>query len=193
MAKANTFKRWTDEDVTFLKENYELLTRKEIADHLNRTFGSVKSKAKELDIKKSNAALSKIAQRPNNGQFKPNEKPLNYKPIGYIRKHTDKRTGRTYLWVKTNDDHTGELSSYNFEMLHQVNWIKENGPIPEGMILHFKDGNSLNCDPENLKLISMAENMYRNSIHEYPEEIIPAMVLVNKINKKLNSLENGEK
>jgi len=33
--------------------------------------------------------------------------------------------------------------------------------------------------------------MYRNSKMNYPKEIIPSMVLVNKLDKQLNNLENG--
>jgi len=59
------------------------------------------------------------------------------------------------------------------------------------MIVAFKDQDSLNVTIENLELISKEENMYRNSKMKYPKEIIPSMVLVNKLDKQLNNLENG--
>jgi hypothetical protein len=47
--------------------------------------------------------------------------------------------------------------------LHTYNWEKINGKVPEGHCLWFKDGNSLNPDPDNMELITRAENMRRNS------------------------------
>lgn len=46
--------------------------------------------------------------------------------------------------------------------LHRAVWINYNGDIPDGMIVSFKDSNTLNCDSENLMLISKAENSVLN-------------------------------
>lgn len=45
---------------------------------------------------------------------------------------------------------------------HTLIWEKENGKVPEGFIVVFKDGNKLNCTIENLDLISRAENAVIN-------------------------------
>lgn len=43
-------------------------------------------------------------------------------------------------------------------------------------IVVFKDDNADNTSIESLELITMTENMYRNSIHNYPKEIIPSLL-----------------
>lgn len=47
-------KRWNEEDVEFLKENYENLSYEEIGDSLGRSYGSVRSKAVRLGFSPKN-------------------------------------------------------------------------------------------------------------------------------------------
>lgn len=75
---------------------------------------------------------------------------------------------------------------------HIHEWEKVNGPLPESHCLICLDGVRTNTDPNNWKLISRSENMLRNSIHNYPTEIIPSMVLSSKIDNKLNQLQDGK-
>lgn len=49
-----------------------------------------------------------------------------------------------------------------WEFLHRAIWEEHNGPIPDGMYVIFKDNNKLNCDIDNLMLISKAENAIMN-------------------------------
>jgi galactose-1-phosphate uridylyltransferase len=39
-------KRWTKEEIEFMKENYTKISKKEIAEILNRSITSIKSKAR---------------------------------------------------------------------------------------------------------------------------------------------------
>jgi hypothetical protein len=162
MAKENHFKKWTPKEVKFLKDNYQDLTRGELAKELGRSFMSVKSKAKEQNLYKTKEARSKISQRPNDGQYKKGQRPLNYTEVGKIHEKLDKRTGNTYLYIKFKSE-KGIHSVYNHMPLSYYNWEKVNGPVPEGMVLSFKDGDTFNCELSNLKLITMSENMLRNS------------------------------
>lgn len=45
-----------------------------------------------------------------------------------------------------------------WEFLHRAVWEEHNGPIPEGMIVSFRDSNKENCDISNLMLITKSEN-----------------------------------
>ncbi len=92
-------------------------------------------------------------------------------------------SGRYYQYIRTS------LSVW--ELHHRVMWEKEHGPIPEGYVVAFKDDDTSNVTLENLELISMIENMYRNSHQNYPQEIIPSLTLVKQLENKLNSLQNG--
>lgn len=46
--------------------------------------------------------------------------------------------------------------------VHRMVWEKANGPIPEGMVVSFRDGNRLNCRLENLMLITRRESACMN-------------------------------
>lgn len=45
-----------------------------------------------------------------------------------------------------------------WEFLHRAVWEEHNGPIPEGMVIIFKDNDKLNCDIENLMLVTKGES-----------------------------------
>jgi hypothetical protein len=115
------------------------------------------------------------------GRFKKGLKPHNTKKVGdiSIRKDAD---NYYYKYIK--------LADSDWVLYHRYLWEKEYGEIPEGYIVTFKDKNTLNTDLDNLKLVSCVENMFRNSRQNYPEEIIPSMVLLNKLQKKINNIEN---
>ncbi len=55
------------------------------------------------------------------------------------------------------------ISVGNWLHLHVHTWMKHNGPVPEEMMVTFIDGNTMNCDIENLKLMTRKENALRNS------------------------------
>jgi hypothetical protein len=52
---------------------------------------------------------------------------------------------------------TGDLWD-RWEPLHRAVWEENNGPIPPGMIVSFRDNDRLNCDIDNLMLITKGEN-----------------------------------
>lgn len=112
--------------------------------------------------------------------FKKGNKPHNTKYDGAVSKWKD-RSGRTYKYIR--------IAEGKWELYHRYLWEQENGEIPDGHLLAFKDGDTENVSLENLELVSMIENMYRNSRHDYPDEIIPSLVLVKQLEKKLNDLE----
>lgn len=43
--------------------------------------------------------------------------------------------------------------------IHRLEWEKHNGPIPNGFIIHHKDGNKLNWNIDNLEMLSRAEHI----------------------------------
>jgi len=78
---------------------------------------------------------------------------------------------------------------------HVYMWEQDNGLVPLGWVVSFKDGNTLNVVKTNLELITKREVMYRNSVHNYPKEIIPSLMLIKdletEIKTKLNPQKNG--
>lgn len=78
-------------------------------------------------------------------RFRPGQKPANAVPVGTIRWN---RSG--YYRIKT---------ATGWRVLQREVWGAANGPIPEGYVLIFLDGNSRNVTLNNLQLISRAANM----------------------------------
>lgn len=113
-------------------------------------------------------------------QFKRGSKPHTWKPIGAERINADGYRDR-----KVTD--TG-YPPRDWVGVHRLNWIAAHGPIPPGHIVRFKDGNKLNPELANLELVSLAENMRRNTLHRYPKEIRHAIqlrgALIRQINKR---------
>jgi hypothetical protein len=86
--------------------------------------------------------------------FVKGQRPPNHSPVGSIKIRN--RNARPTVWIKVSEPD-------KWEMLKRYNWKFFYGDIPEGMMVTHKDGNTLNCDPENLRLITRAENIIRNN------------------------------
>lgn len=195
----------------YIKDNYLLLPLRALALKMNRSTTGITKRFKELNLKipkniieqrkkscrfykghipenkgkKQNEYMSPEAiERSKSTRFKKGHIPYNANLycIGTILSKQDS-SGRTYKIIK--------ISKNKWELYHRVLWEKNRGKIPEDCIITFKDNNSENVILENLELISRTENMYRNSAHNYPEEIIPSLVLSKQLENKLNQIENG--
>ena len=109
--------------------------------------------------------------------FKRGNKPHNTKPNGTINVRADK-SGRLYQYIKIKD--------CQWELLQRHVWTQANGEIPPGSVVIFLDGNYLNCELNNLQVISRRENMARNTIQRYPAELQEVMKLTCKLKRKTN-------
>ena len=112
------------------------------------------NKGKKLEEYVGPDRAAEIRQRISATQFKKGERPVNELPLGTIVVNSD---GYKLLKISM----TGSLWE-RWIFLHRAVWINYHGDIPDGMIVSFKDSNTLNCDPENLMLISKAENSVLN-------------------------------
>ena len=117
--------------------------------------------------------------------FKKGQKPKNtVHEENAIRERKDKR-GVRQLYIKISDGNWQYLKRYVYEQHHGVKLTSKD-------VIRFKDGNPLNCDISNLELITKKDNMLKNSIQNYPEEIKTTIRLIHKLNKKI-STKNGNK
>lgn len=135
---------WKPEDIQYLVDNYEHKTCNEIAAHLKRTPGAVKTTAnKVLKLKKSAESKKLISKRPNAGQFTKGQLPANTLHDEYITVRASK--GKQCKWIR--------LSCGKWQQLHHYNWLKAGNTIPEGYVVQFIDEDPMNCEPDNLKLV----------------------------------------
>lgn len=205
---------WTRDEIKYLKQNYADVNTSVVAAHLGRSKGSVFGMVQILGLTKSEifkaSPLSgrlrpgaKIggsfrfkkghtswnkgkklgntwgSERSRATRFKKGDLPHNTKTDGEISIRNSK--GRSYKWQR--------ISLAKWKEVHRLVWEKHNGPIPKGVNVQFKDGDSLNCVIENLYLVDRHNQMLDNSIHRYPENLQSTMLLVGKLKRKIKQHE----
>lgn len=199
----SSYKNWEQWELDFLRTTYPNVSTKALAGHLARSVNAVYGRATLMGLHKSPAYLAspdacrlrrgdnigtttrfqrghvpanKGLRRPGwspgrmaETQFKPGVRPHTWRPIGSTRVSKD-----GYLQRKISDtgypprDWVGE---------HILLWEKANGPISKGHALAFKDRNKGNIRLDNLELITRRELMRRNTIHNYPPELVDVIRL----------------
>lgn len=111
-------------------------------------------------------------------QFKKGEKrgaaKHNYVPIG-----TEKVDPKRKVLMRKVTDDPSIFPAQRWRPVHVLVWEVAHGPVPEGHICVFRPGNKTfvadEITADKLEVISLAENMRRNTIHNWPEEIKKAM------------------
>jgi hypothetical protein len=202
-------KRFTSEEDQYLKDNYLIFSAREIERQLGRSTGSVRYRYRILglivpeEIIKQNRYFQKGYTPFNKGEKQ--EKWMSAEGIkicentqlkkGCIPWHAKKEIeivkwqragGKPYLVIY--------FKSKKWFYLHRYIWEQQNGEIPKGFKLAFKDGNTLNCNIENLEVISCAELMQHNSGKRFGPDLYRIIrlrgALNRKINKRLKQLSN---
>lgn len=88
--------------------------------------------------------------------FEKGHRPLNQLPIG-----TERVDQMGYTWVKLSE-HAGGKKYDNWQPKHKWLWEQAHGPLEEGQIVIFLDGDKTNFDLDNLEAITKAENAILN-------------------------------
>ena len=103
------------------------------------------------------------------------------------RKYGIQTTGRYYQdWNKA----TGE------RLLHRVIWIEHNGPIPDGLEIHHKNGDWTDNRIENMELLSKAEHMRMHMQERFKDQHyyarnLESLKLAQEAAKEWHSSEEG--
>lgn len=211
--KKNKQKRkvWTPEEDEIIRNEYSNTKSSVIALKIGRSVSEVYNRAYFLGVKKSEAFLlkqnqelgkalkkygketqfkkgnvpankgkkqteymtAKAIERTKATRFKKGQQPHNHQPIGHQRITKD-----GYVMVKVEEPN-------RFVLLHRWIWKIWNGEIEKGKVIGFKDGNKQNCNIENLECITMKENMLRNTIQRYPDELRDVMLYTGRLKKKI--------
>lgn len=201
---------FTEDEQKFIREHYLLFPVKRVAKMIGRSeYGVfnflrreklvvppelVAQRKKDSQIKKGTPAPNKgkkltdycspeAIERMKATQFKKGNQPHNTASAdGEIRIRFDhpKRGGKAYKYIR--------ISLGKWVLYHRHLWEQANGPIPKDHVLRFKDGDSMNCELDNLELLHYAKNMEMNSIQRFPKELKEVIRLSGKLNKKLKTI-----
>jgi hypothetical protein len=109
--------------------------------------------------KQSDYMSAESIENTKKGRFKKGQDPHNTVPIGFERLSKD-----GYVEVKVRHLKGNGSNNENFEFKHRMIYEENFGPIPEGMIVEFNDGDKLNFEPVNLVLRTRKENLLRNTM-----------------------------
>jgi hypothetical protein len=128
----------------------------------------------------------KIA-RSKQTRFKKGHRPVNELPIGTVVVNAE-----GYLLRKKQME-GGQWDRW--EHLHRAVWEEHNGPIPEGMMVTFKDNDKSNCSIDNLMLITKGENsaLTRLGYRTEDPELTEAGLNVIRLKHKAKELKKSSK
>jgi hypothetical protein len=207
-------KKWTVAEESIVRELYPVSTIAELMLKLpGRSWRAIYNRAYILEVEKDIAFLKsekcgRFQKGTNNAatqfkkghtpfnkgkkgvyfggektQFKKGSLPHNTKYDGAISERPHKNG--TYLYIR--------VEKGKWQLLQRNVWEQHNPPIQKGEVIAFKDGDYKNCDISNLMLLTRKDNMKRNSIIRYPEDIRKAIHTVAKLNRTIQKKENGTK
>ena len=115
------------------------------------------NKGKKLEEYVGTERAAEIKEQIRATQFKKGESPANELPIGSV---VTNKHGYKMRKVRMKGSQWER-----WEFLHRAVWEEHNGPIPEGMLVAFRDGDRSNCSIENLVLVTPGENAYLTKKH----------------------------
>ncbi|MFA5941396.1 MAG: HNH endonuclease signature motif containing protein [Sinimarinibacterium sp.] len=199
-----------------LREKFPRTRTADLARALDRNYSQIAAKACKLGLRKSaeyyaagggkrldgvigsstrfktgHTPANKGVRRPGfapgrmgTTQFKKGHFPANRDPgfyvLGALRVNTD---GYVEMRVSFAPGALG------WRTLHRILWEDAHGAIPHGHCLVFKDGDRLNVELANIELITLTENMRRNTIHNLPGPLVRVIQLRSALVRAINKRE----
>lgn len=200
-----------DQQKQYIIEHYADMSTKDIAEDVGLTISQVYNRAHHLQLKKSPEYMAaileieaaKLRMYGEKSRFPKGHTPVNkgqkmsaelyekIRPTMFKKKHKPHNTMYDGHEVPTKDGYIKvRISKRNYQLKHRVIWEQHNGKVPDKHVVIFKDGNKLNFDITNLELITFEDNMRRNTIHRYPEEIKQTIKTLTKLKKQINEKQN---
>lgn len=188
---------WTDEHINFIRETlpgrsfteaYQLFIEKFDAP---ATFQMYRAACKNRKIVNGRITRFEKGQISHNKgvkvtrsqyeqmkptMFKAGHKPHNYLPVGSERVNSE-----GYVKVKIADPD-------KWEFKHKLVYRERYGEIPKGCAVIFKDQNKLNCEIDNLLLVSKHELSMMNQMHliTHSPELTEAGLIVAKMHDAIS-------
>lgn len=194
--------RWTPAADAELARLYRCHSVTEIAAAMGRTRAAVKNRIHTLGLQKPAGYINtgrftagqtswnsgrsyNAGGRSAETRFKPGTRQGRaaaiYRPLGSERISKD-----GYLERKINE---GRQFHRRWRAVHLILWESAHGPLPAGHALVFKDGDRSHIALDNLELITRAELMGRNTVHNLPKELADLVQLRGALLRKINHAE----
>jgi len=214
--------KWSDSEDRLLIEWYPNLSAKFLSKWMQRSECSIYNRVHFLDLSKSEYSQKVEFQRQaerlkrdgaahryskgripeNKGQkmsnetyekvkrtmFKKGNVPANAKDQdGTITIRHENKSGynpRAYKYIR--------VSIGNWMPYHRYVWELQNGTIPKGFNVQFKDNDSMNCEIDNLYLVARSEQSQHNKRGgvKLPHEIKQSITLINKLKQSVIKKQN---
>lgn len=187
----------TEDDIEYIREHYASMSTREIAEARGMSKTTISGIAQRLGLYKTREWIAERARirslDPNHGgratrfkvgnisankgrrieewmspegiakssrtRFKKGQSSLNRRPVGSERVNVD-----GYIEVKIAEPN-------RWRQKQRVVWEAAHGPVDQDHVVTFRDGNKLNCELDNLYVITRAEHLGRVSVHNYPEDV----------------------
>lgn len=189
----------THEQDAWIRDNYPGRSRKELYQLFCEKYGQIVTINQIVAYVKNNKINSgrtghfekgKISWNKgkkgfmgaNATSFKKGNIPANIKPLFAERISID---GFIEIKVPERNPHTGHKTRYRHK--HVWVWEQHHGQtVPADHVVTFKDGNRINCNVENLMLVSRRHllSLNNNGYKEAPEEIKPTIFILSQLEAK---------
>lgn len=196
--------KYTEEQKKFLIANNYMITAKDLADMFNKKFGTNLTANNIKNFRRNNKLKCGLTGRFKKGQvswnkgktwdefmpkesqansrkttFKKGNKPHNYRPVG-----SERITKDGFVEIKIAEPNKWDI---------KARVICENayGKIPKGYKVIYLDGNKLNLELSNLKIVSAAEEliMNRNNLRFNKKELTETGLLIAKVINKRGQIK----
>jgi len=190
---------FTTEQARFIRDNYKGKSLAEMTALFNDRFGTgmtvqqIKAFVHNRGITSGRTGQFLRGHRPwntgtkgltaaNKTSFKKGDAPPNRKPIGSER--IESKEGFILMKVPERDPYTGFPTRYKHK--HVYVYEQAHGPVPEGMVVAFINGDKTRCELNNLMLISRAEllNLNRHGYKDTPDSLKPSVLALSTLEVK---------
>lgn len=160
--------KWSDEEKAYIGEITQGRHHNEILEMMNEKFEyefsmiQIKAAIKRYNLNTGFNGYFKKGQEPfnkgtkgimkaNKTSFKKGDIPKTYRPVG-----SERVTKDGYVEIKIADPNKWALKQ-------RIVWESNNGKVPKGNVIIFADGNKLNTNIENLRMVSRKQLLFLNN------------------------------
>lgn len=196
-------RKYSPAELDFLREGYKGLALCDLTVAFNEMFNTERTETqirhclnnhgikngRPRRYKTGHTAWNKGISCISSGSFEKGNVSPRHRPLG-----AERFNDRGYMLIKVNETDPITGASTRFKRKNIYLWEQANGPVPNGMIVSFIDGDKKNCELSNLMLISRAESMILTKLeyHDSPPELKPSILVLTKLKAKtLSRLSEG--